>query len=94
MGLIAERAIFAAAAIAGAFTTAAAHAQSTQFPARPVRFVVPFTPGGGADLAARQIAGRLSEQLGQQFVIDNRGGGGGLVGMTITADAAPGVAGG
>jgi tripartite-type tricarboxylate transporter receptor subunit TctC len=51
--------------------------------------VVPFTPGGGADIAARQIAARLSEQLSQQVVIDNRGGGGGLIGMKITADAAP-----
>ena len=64
-----------------------ARAQTMQYPARPVRMVVPFTPGGGADIAARQIAVKLSEQLGQQFVIDNRGGGGGFIGMEITANA-------
>src|SRR5262245_34593556 len=79
---------FVAALLIGGFAWPPAQAQPTQFPARPVRFVVPFTPGGGADLGARQIAARMSERLGQQFVIDNRGGGGGLIGMKITADAA------
>jgi tripartite-type tricarboxylate transporter receptor subunit TctC len=80
---------YLAAALVGAFASTTAQAQSTQYPARPVRMVVPFTPGGGADIAARQIATKLSEQLGQQFVIDNRGGGGGFVGMEITANASP-----
>jgi tripartite-type tricarboxylate transporter receptor subunit TctC len=66
-----------------------AQAQPVQYPVRPVRLVVPFAPGGGADLGARQIAGKLSEHLGQQFVIDNRGGSGGFIGMEITAHAAP-----
>jgi tripartite-type tricarboxylate transporter receptor subunit TctC len=66
-----------------------AQAQPAQYPARPVRVIVPFAAGGGADLGARQIAARLSAQLGQQFVIDNRGGSGGLIGMEITAAAAP-----
>jgi tripartite-type tricarboxylate transporter receptor subunit TctC len=52
--------------------------------------VVPFAPGGGADLGARRIAERMSEQLGQQVVIDNRGGSGGLIGMEIAANATPG----
>jgi tripartite-type tricarboxylate transporter receptor subunit TctC len=73
----------------GAVFTTAAHAQPAPYPAKPVRMIVPFAPGGGADLAARQIAAKLSEQLGQQFVIDNRGGSGGLIGMEITAHAAP-----
>jgi tripartite-type tricarboxylate transporter receptor subunit TctC len=77
------------AVMVGAFAWPAAQAQTMQYPARPVRMVVPFTPGGGADIAARQIAAKLSEQLGQQFVIDNRGGGGGFVGMEITANASP-----
>jgi tripartite-type tricarboxylate transporter receptor subunit TctC len=80
---------YLAAALVGAFASTTAQAQTTQYPARPVRMVVPFTPGGGADIAARQIATKLSEQLGQQFVIDNRGGGGGFVGMEITANASP-----
>lgn len=79
---------FTAAVMIGAFAWPAAQAQPMQFPNKPIRLVIPFTPGGGADLGARQIAGKLSEQLGQQVVVDNRGGGGGLVGMKITADAA------
>jgi tripartite-type tricarboxylate transporter receptor subunit TctC len=67
----------------------ALQAQPIRYPAKPVRMIVPFAPGGGADLGARQIAARLSAQLGQQFVIDNRGGSGGLIGMEIAAAAAP-----
>jgi len=89
MRMIAKLAGFLVAVSAGVPAWPAAQAQPAPYPARPVRMVVPFTPGGGADLGAREIAARLSEQLGQRFVIDNRGGGGGLIGMKITADAAP-----
>ena len=58
------------------------------YPVRPVRLIVPFAPGGGTDISGRQIAAKLAEQLGQQFVIDNRGGGGGLIGMETAARAA------
>src|SRR5688572_9727692 len=78
----------AAAVMVSAVAWPAAHAQSPHYPVRPLRMVVPFTPGGGADIGARQIAARLSDALGQQVVVDNRGGGGGLIGMKITADAA------
>ena len=65
----------------------AAHAQ--QYPSKPVRVVVPFAPGGGSDITARQFSNKLSEYLGQQFVVDNRGGAGGLIGMEQTAKSPP-----
>jgi tripartite-type tricarboxylate transporter receptor subunit TctC len=54
-----------------------------------VRVIVPFAPGGGADIVGRIIANKLSADLGQQFIVDNRGGAGGLIGMEATARAVP-----
>ena len=88
MGVVVKLGKLVLAALVCAAALPLAQAQPAPFPVKPVRFVVPFTPGGGADLAAREVAARMSEQLRQQFVIDNRGGGGGLIGMMITADAA------
>jgi tripartite-type tricarboxylate transporter receptor subunit TctC len=68
-------------------TLVACLAQAQQYPAKPVRVVVPFAPGGGSDITARQFSNKLSEYLGQQFVVDNRGGAGGLIGMEQTARA-------
>jgi tripartite-type tricarboxylate transporter receptor subunit TctC len=62
---------------------------SAEWPVRPVRIIVPFAPGGGSDLTARPISQRLSETFGQQFVVDNRGGAGGVIGMELTARANP-----
>lgn len=59
------------------------HAQS--WPAKPVRFIVPYPPGGSTDVAARVLADKLTRALGEQFLVDNRGGAGGAVG---TAEAA------
>jgi tripartite-type tricarboxylate transporter receptor subunit TctC len=67
--------------------TLAAHAQS--WPAKPVKVIVPFAPGGGSDIVARAVTTKLQESLGQPFVIENRGGAGGLVGMEVAANAAP-----
>lgn len=58
-------------------------------PARPLRIIVPFAPGGGSDLVARLIAHKLSETLGRQMVVDNRAGAGGIVGTEIAAKSAP-----
>ncbi|MGE4111043.1 MAG: Bug family tripartite tricarboxylate transporter substrate binding protein, partial [Burkholderiales bacterium] len=63
-------------------------AAAQQYPAKPVRVIVPFAPGGGSDITARQFSAKLTEYLGQQFVVDNRGGAGGLIGMELTAKAA------
>jgi tripartite-type tricarboxylate transporter receptor subunit TctC len=54
-----------------------------------VRLVVPLAPGGSVDMVARLLASRLTEQLGQQFIVDNRGGGGGTIGTAIVARAEP-----
>lgn len=63
-------------------------AAAQQYPAKPVRVIVPFAPGGGSDITARQFSAKLTEYLGQQFVVDNRGGAGGLIGMELTAKSA------
>ncbi len=64
-------------------------AQSQTYPAKPVRLIVPFTPGGGTDVAARIIAPRLSERLGQQVFVDNRPGAAGSIGTDATVKSAP-----
>ncbi len=67
----------------------AAVAQATDWPNKPVRFIVPFPPGGTVDPIARLIGARLSATLGQQFIVDNRTGGSGSIGTAIAAKAAP-----
>jgi tripartite-type tricarboxylate transporter receptor subunit TctC len=64
-------------------------AQTRDWPTRPVRFIVPFPPGGTVDPLARLIGSRLSQSLGQQFVVDNRTGGSGSIGTGIAAKATP-----
>lgn len=59
------------------------------YPDKPIRFVVPYPPGGGTDVIARIVQGKLQQQLGQNIVIDNRGGGGGSLGTDIVAKSAP-----
>ena len=64
-------------------------AQPQGYPARPVRIVVPASPGGGSDIAARIVAAPLTELLGQPFVVENRVASGGIVGTQQVAEAAP-----
>ena len=64
-------------------------AQAQDYPTRAVKIIVPFAPGGSADVFGRFIAQRLQESLGQSFVIDNRPGGGSVIGTDAVAKAAP-----
>ncbi|MBI1964727.1 MAG: tripartite tricarboxylate transporter substrate binding protein [Betaproteobacteria bacterium] len=65
------------------------HAQPTAYPNRPIRFIVPYSIGGTSDLLARLVGAKLTEELGQQFVVDNRGGGGSTLGTALAAAANP-----
>ena len=64
-------------------------ALAQQFPTKPVRMIVPFAPGGGADLVARVVGMKLTEQLGQQVIVDNRAGAAGSIGAELAAKAPP-----
>ena len=64
-------------------------AVADMFPSKPIRLIVPFAGGGGGDGAARPLAQALSARLGQQVIVDNRGGAGGIIGMEIAAAAPP-----
>ncbi len=78
-----------AAILPCALALAASAAEPAQFPARPVRIIVGFTPGGGPDITARLLAQRLTEAWKQQVIVDNRPGAGGTVGANLAATANP-----
>jgi len=81
--------VLKAVLVGSALLTAASTVAAQNYPARPVRFVVPYAPGGSTDTLARSMGGKLSDLLGQQVVVDNRPGANGDIGMTIVAKAPP-----
>lgn len=81
--------IAASSAITLCAVLAAAAAHSQTWPSKPIRFIVPFPPGGGTDVLARTVSPKLSEGLGQQVVIDNRSGAGGMIGVELGAKSPP-----
>ena len=86
-----QRVTFSAAiamSVAVAAVPGPAHAQQS-FPSKPVRIVVPFSPGGTSDVLARMISAKMSESWGQPVVIETRTGAGGTIGAGIVAKAPP-----
>jgi tripartite-type tricarboxylate transporter receptor subunit TctC len=81
-----RNAVLVLAAAMAALAVPAAHAQQ-KFPEKPIRFIVPFPPGGGNDILARAMAPKLGDALGQPVVIDNKGGAGGNLGTDLAAKA-------
>jgi tripartite-type tricarboxylate transporter receptor subunit TctC len=83
------RCVVAFALLAIAVGSALAQSPKTAFPNRPLRYIVPFPPGGSTDIVARIVAAALSETLGRQVVIDNRPGAAGTLGAEIASQATP-----
>src|SRR5215212_7701958 len=81
------RTVWFALLAAGACATAAIGADS--YPTKPIRMVVPFPPGAASDFLARTLGQKLNELYGQQVVIDNRPGAGGIVGSTLVVKSVP-----
>ena len=78
-----------AAALAALVLACAGTAAAQSWPAKPIRMIVTFPPGGSTDLVARAIAPKMAEKLGQQVLVENRPGAGGNIGMDLVAKAAP-----
>lgn len=83
--MLTRRSVIAAAAT----LPLAAAAQAQTWPSRPVRFIVPFPPGGAADIVGRLLAAHFQQVLGQPFVVENRGGAGSTIGVDALAKSAP-----
>ena len=79
------RRIACACVLAWGATPGISVAAADAYPAKPVRLIAPYAPGGNADIQARYIAERLSETLGKQFVVDNRAGANGMIGIELAA---------
>lgn len=82
-------AVIAVSVVAALSAAGHAVAQSEQYPSRPLRLIVPFSPGGSVDTIARMLGAGLAESLGQQIIVDNRSGASGSIGTELAARSAP-----
>ena len=82
-----QRSHFLRAGLGAAILALAGHAAAQTYPAKPVRMVIPFPPGGTLDAVGRMLAQKLGEQMGQPFVVENKPGGNGVIGADIVAKA-------
>ncbi len=86
--MISTRRTFGCFAV-GAAILAVTPCAAQQYPTKPIRWLIPFAPGGNADTLSRAVAQKITDTLGQQVVVDNRSGANGIIGMEIVARAAP-----
>ena len=86
--MISRRTLLAAVA-AGALCAAPALVQAQAYPVKPVRMIIAWPPGGANDIAGRIVAQKLTENTGQQFIVDNRGGASGILGSDVVAKSPP-----
>jgi tripartite-type tricarboxylate transporter receptor subunit TctC len=84
-----RRAVLLGVAAAASASSAVSSAGAETWPDKPITMVVPAPPGGGTDLVARLYSDRLSEVLGQQVIVDNKGGGNGNIGTAVVARPSP-----
>ncbi|MCZ4312244.1 tripartite tricarboxylate transporter substrate binding protein [Comamonadaceae bacterium G21597-S1] len=84
-----RRTLILTAVLAGFASIVPALGQAQAYPTRPIKLVVPWSPGGGTDVLARIIAGKLSEAMGQQVIVENKPGASSMIGMTAVAQATP-----
>src|SRR3546814_12721269 len=79
----------AVALAAGIASLCCASAHAADYPSQPIRVIVPFAPGGSTDIVARIVTQRMSQELGQTMVVENKGGAGGAIGATEAARSKP-----
>ncbi|HYH43306.1 MAG TPA: tripartite tricarboxylate transporter substrate binding protein [Burkholderiales bacterium] len=88
-GIVARCAIASLLTCGASTALCASVAPGGEYPARPIRFIVPVAPGGTPDVIARVVGGELTRQMGQQVVVDNRAGANGAIGLLATTRANP-----